>query len=139
MPSKYRKVFQYAEDKLTGKQPLYVNAECGMQNDTNPSVTSGDTSLYTREAGRVQSEASAPDRFILFTTKTCPKCRMAKMFLDQAGIAYEAVLAEENADLAREYSVKEAPTLVVLSGEMATVISNPSNIKAYVDGLKVKA
>ena len=82
---------------------------------------------------------AAPDRIILFTTKTCPKCRMAKMFLDQAGIGYEALLAEENAELSKAYGIKEAPTLVVISGDKAELISNPSNIKAYCDSVCVKA
>ena len=84
----------------------------------------------------MQNEATAPDRLILFTTKTCPKCRMAKMFLDQAGLSYEALLAEENSELAKAYGIKEAPTLVVLSGDKAELISNPSNIKAFADAFK---
>ena len=131
----YKDRVVYAEAKLTGKQPLYVNAECGMQNDTNPSVTCGDTSLCTREAG----EVAAPERLLLFTTKTCPKCRMAKMFLDQAGLSYEALLAEENAELTKSYGIKEAPTLVVISGDKAEMISGPSDIKGYIDRVTVKA
>ncbi|MBQ8414606.1 MAG: ribonucleoside triphosphate reductase, partial [Clostridia bacterium] len=76
---------------------------------------------------------------MLFTTKTCPKCRMAKMFLDQAGIRYETLLAEENGELAKAYGIKEAPTLVVIKGDRAELISNPSNIKGYVDKVCVKA
>ncbi len=76
---------------------------------------------------------------ILFTTKTCPKCRMAKMFLDNAGISYETLIAEENAELAAAYGIKEAPTLVVISGDKAEKIANPSNIKAFCDKMAVKA
>ncbi len=120
----YKDRVVYAEAKLTGKQPLYLNAECGMQN----------------AECEVENECvAAPDRIILFTTKTCPKCRMAKMFLDQAGISYEALLAEENAELSKAYGIKEAPTLVVISGDKAELISNPSNIKAYCDSVCVKA
>ena len=120
----YKDRVVYAEAKLTGKQPLYLNAECGMQN----------------AECEVENECvAAPDRIILFTTKTCPKCRMAKMFLDQAGIGYEALLAEENAELSKAYGIKEAPTLVVISGDKAELISNPSNIKAYCDSVCVKA
>ena len=121
----YKDRVVYAEAKLTGKQPLYVN--------------SADAEVQSSEC-RVQSEeVAAPERLLLFTTKTCPKCRMAKMFLDQAGLSYEALLAEENAELTKSYGIKEAPTLVVISGESTTLISNPSNIKAYIDGLKVNA
>ena len=40
---------------------------------------------------------------MLFTTKTCPNCRVAVNFLDKAEIAYEVVDAEENAELAKKY------------------------------------
>ena len=120
----YKDRVVYAEAKLTGKQPLYVNAECGMQS----------------AECRVQSEeVVAPERLLLFTTKTCPKCRMAKMFLDQAGLSYEALLAEENAELTKSYGIKEAPTLVVISGDKAEMISGPSDIKGYIDRVTVKA
>ena len=79
------------------------------------------------------------ENLILFTTKTCPKCRMAKMFLDGAGLQYETLLAEENSSLAAEYGIKEAPTLVVIRGDKEQMISNPSNIKAFVDAHCVKA
>ncbi len=117
----YKDRVVYAESKLTGKQPLYLD---------------GSTPYEPVEEECV---CSAPEQLLLFTTKTCPKCRMAKMFLDQAGLAYETLLVEENADLARSYGIKEAPTLVVIKGNMAEKIANPSNIKGYVDKLFVKA
>ena len=115
----YKDRVVYAENKLEGKQPLYL----------------GDMLPYEEEA-EVCDEA---EKLLLFTTKTCPKCRMAKMFLDQTGVEYEALLAEENADLASIYGIKEAPTLVVIRGESYEKIANPSNIKAYCDRLPVRA
>ena len=74
------------------------------------------------------------EKILLFTTKTCPKCRMAKTFLDKAGIAYEVVLADDNRELVEKYGVKEAPTLVLVSDdESFEKIQNPSNIKAFCD------
>ena len=117
----------YAESKLTGKKPLYANEECGMQSEDEV------------QSAECRVESDAPDKLLLFTTKTCPKCRMAKMFLDQAGIGYETLLAEENAELSKAYGIKEAPTLVVIKGDTADLISNPSNIKGFVDRICVKA
>ena len=56
---------------------------------------------------------------------------MAKMFLDNAGIEYTTLIAEENAELANAYGIKEAPTLVMLGAEGATKISGPSDIKKF--------
>ena len=60
---------------------------------------------------------------------------MAKMFLDQAGLSYETLLVEENAELALSYGIKEAPTLIVIKGDTAEKIANPSNIKGYIDSI----
>ena len=120
----YKDRVVYAESKLTGKQPLYVNAEWGVQN---------------AELAQSAECECAPEQLLLFTTKTCPKCRMAKMFLDQAGLHYETLISEENPSLVSAYGIKEAPTLVVIRGDSAEIVANPSNIKAFVDKVCVKA
>ena len=81
--------------------------------------------------------ASADGQLLLFTTASCPKCRMAKAFLDKAGIAYETLLAEESRELVEQYGIKEAPTLVVIEGESAYKYANPSNIKAFCESVHV--
>ena len=58
---------------------------------------------------------------------------MAKMFLDQAGLQYETVIAEEVPDMVAEFGIKEAPTLVVVNGSSFEKIANPSNIKAFAE------
>ena len=50
---------------------------------------------------------------LLFATPTCPNCRIAVSYLEKAGYPYEKLFAEENAELALSYGVKQAPTLVV--------------------------
>ena len=54
---------------------------------------------------------------LLVTTRTCPNCKMAAKILSDAGIAFETVLAEENADLVKQYVIMQAPTLLVNDGE----------------------
>ena len=46
---------------------------------------------------------------MLFTTKTCPNCKMAKSILDKAGIKYIAIDAEDEKDTALLFGVKKAP------------------------------
>ena len=76
---------------------------------------------------------------MLFTSKSCPKCTTAKLFLNQAKISYETILAEESPELCREMGIKEAPTLVIVSGDKMERIANPSNIKAFIDKVTAKA
>ncbi len=71
------------------------------------------------------------DKVILFATSTCPNCKMAATFLEKAGIAFEKVLADENKELAEKFEIRQAPTLVVISGGQAEKIVNLSNIKAF--------
>lgn len=87
-------------------------------------------------ANRVESPASNSDaeKVILVTTKTCPNCQAAKNYLNQAGIEYDVILADEadGAEIAVQYSISAAPTLIVQSGEEAELYSNVSNIRAYI-------
>ena len=43
----------------------------------------------------------------------------------------QVVLAEENAELRKEYGIKEAPTLVMIGADGFTKISGPSDIKKF--------
>ena len=65
----------------------------------------------------------------LFTTKTCPNCRLAKEYLKD--MDYIPVDAQENAELAQKFGVMQAPTLVVADGDSFTRYANASNIRRY--------
>lgn len=71
------------------------------------------------------------DGLYLFTTKTCPNCHAAKEYLK--GNNYAIVDAEENPDLAREFSIMQAPTLVEVKAGQSKKYVNASNIKKYVE------
>ena len=87
-------------------------------------------------ANEVKAATSKPDtdKLILVTTKTCPNCQAAKNYLNQAGIEYDVILADEadGAEIAGQYNISAAPTLIVQSGEEAELYSNVSNIRAYI-------
>jgi ribonucleoside-triphosphate reductase len=70
----------------------------------------------------------------LFTTKTCPNCKLAKELL--AGTDYILIDADENAELVQKYGVMQAPTLVVIENGAAKKFANVSNIKKYVESRK---
>lgn len=70
----------------------------------------------------------------LFTTKTCPNCKIAKEILK--GEDYQIIDAEENQDLVRKYGIMQAPTLVVTDGTKAKKYVNASNIKKYMTDTK---
>ena len=70
----------------------------------------------------------------LFTTKTCPNCRMAKEMLK--GESVQIIDAEENPELVKKYGIMQAPTLVIVDGARTKKYVNASNIKKYVDTAK---
>ena len=70
----------------------------------------------------------------LFTTKTCPNCRMAKEMLK--GETVQIIDAEENPELVKKYGIMQAPTLVIVDGARTKKYVNASNIKKYVDTAK---
>lgn len=70
---------------------------------------------------------------MLFTTKTCPNCKMAKMLLDKAGIKYRVIDAEDDKAIAIAYGIKKAPTLLVPHDDQFDVYENASNIKSFIE------
>ena len=65
----------------------------------------------------VQTKAPSEGQLLLFATKTCPNCRQAEKLLNEAGIIYKKVLADEDPDTAVKYGIRQAPTLVIDSKE----------------------
>ena len=78
-------------------------------------------------------KVEAEDKIILFATRTCPNCKMAVQFLNKAGIQFEEIFADENADMANKFEIRQAPTLVVIKGGVAEKIVNLSNIKGFIE------
>ncbi len=83
-------------------------------------------------ADELKVDVQAPqDVKYLFTTRTCPNCKMAREYL--RGVKYLSVDAEENMELARRYGVMQAPTLVVVEDGDFKKYVNASNIKKYAE------
>ena len=73
------------------------------------------------------------DRLMLFATSTCPNCKMAAHFLEKAGIEFEKVMADADPELAKQFGVLQAPTLVRVADGNVEKIVNLSNIKAFIE------
>lgn len=67
----------------------------------------------------------------LFTTKTCPNCKIAKDLLSNE--YYELIDAEERPDLAAKFGIMQAPTLVVVQDNQTFKFVNASNIKKFIE------
>ena len=84
---------------------------------------------------QAKSEAydSAKAQVFLFTTATCPNCKMAEGFLQAQDVAYVKLAAEEHADLVRKYGILQAPTLVVDQNSNVQKFMNVSEIRRYAE------
>ncbi len=80
-------------------------------------------------------KTESQDGIYFFTKKNCPNCKAAKPLLAKAGIEYVELLVEENEELAKAYGLKQAPTLVVVSGGNAVKYAGVAGVKTYITGI----
>lgn len=86
--------------------------------------------MMTMKGDEVEIQPVASHKY-LFTTSTCPNCRMAKKMLE--GEELEIIDAEQNPELVKQYGIRQAPTLVITDGAQVKKYVNASNIQKYVD------
>lgn len=71
----------------------------------------------------------------LFTTPTCPNCKIVQEMLKKRGVDYQLIDATKEVDLAKRYDIMRAPTLVVDHDECYEQYSDLSAIRQYIEGL----
>ena len=80
-----------------------------------------------------KAKAGSADRLVLVTTTKCPNCAIAKRLMDAANIAYTVVNADEDPAYAKQYGIRQAPTMLVFSGVEATPLVGLSAIRGYLN------
>ena len=113
---KDRKVYDIANSHLTHTGPV-EKAACACEAETPVAETEG-------------------KKAILFVSTTCPNCKMAIQLLDKAGFAYEKIVATEKPELANQFGVKQAPTLVIVDGDQVQKFGGVSDIKGMLLAVK---
>ena len=113
---KDRKVYDIGASRLTHQGPLHPETEPASA-ETKP------------EEETAAAETQAVTRAMLFTSATCPNCKLAKSLLQKEGFVYKEMLASENLELANQYGIKQAPTLVVFQGDRYEKYRGVSEIK----------
>ena len=73
------------------------------------------------------------DGLYLITTTTCPNCAMAKERLNEAGIDYKVINADEEPQLARKLKVMQAPTIVSMEDGHMEKVQGVSNVLKYIN------
>ena len=143
-----RTVYEINHSKLTHKGPLPAaenEAEPVSVTITRPisvkeSETEQDTSGLTdataaKEDKNAEAEIDAADtgaeQVLLFKTLTCPNCKVAGAMLDQADIKYTTLNAEDVPELVEQYSIMQAPTLIIRRGDSFEKYRGVSDIKGW--------
>lgn len=121
------------KEKNAGADPMYhTGMNVTVQIEDEMEEKTGKSGHVAVDAAAEQRQDEQEVRY-LFTTKTCPNCRIAKEMLRDE--PYELVDAEENQDLVSKFGIMQAPTLIVMNGGKVDKYVNASNIKRYVDKL----
>ena len=107
---KDRKTYDIGASKLTHTGPLNMAAQ-----------------------GEEAAVASEGEKLLLFATHTCPNCSQATQMLDEAGIRYEKIYAEEQRDLARKYGIMQAPTLVFDDGSEVNKFRGVGAVREFIE------
>jgi len=84
------------------------------------------------EAVPAEAATAVGESLRLFATRTCPNCRQAEKLLQEAGIPFTKVLAEENAELAGALGIRQAPTLVAGSDEDPVKMVGLGAVRRYI-------
>ena len=88
--------------------------------------------IHYNEARPKEEVSASKDQILLFTTATCPNCKMADSMLTKAHVDFEKIDAEAHADLSQKFNIRQAPTLVVLHDGNVEKYANASNIKKFI-------
>ena len=115
---KDRKTYDIAGSVLTHSGPVESSSECVCE----------------------EKSAALTDGIYLFASATCPNCKIAQTLLDKAEIGFTKILAEENVALAESLKIKQAPTLVTVSGDTVEKYVSVPEIKKFIQAAQaVKA
>ena len=106
---KDRRTYDIAGSVLTHSGPVESSSECVCE----------------------EKSAALTDGIYLFASATCPNCKIAQTLLDKAEIGFTKILAEENVALAESLKIKQAPTLVTVSGDTVEKYVSVPEIKKF--------
>ncbi len=122
-----------------GKSQEYKERK--VYNIASSDISKHGTVKRNSEAAQAEAECACAlaDGLYLFKTATCPNCKIALAQLAKANIAVEEIMAYENQDLAVKLGVKQAPTLVVVSGGAIEKFAGVAEIKKFIDSAKSAA
>lgn len=131
------KAEEYKERKLY--KPDFALQNTRKESGTNTAVTEEKGQPDPQESPSAENpEQGEIGELLLFTTKTCPNCKMVKVILDKANVPYTVIDAEESPELVEKYDVSVAPTLLVKQDGLCWLYQNMTNIRRFLSKLGIQ-
>ena len=110
------------------KERLEYNIETSVLTHGAPTADAPKATTPTKAAKQLLTDGS-----YLFAKTNCPNCKVAYALFEKAGYAYEKILAEDNMELANDFGIKQAPTLVVINNGKVEKFAGAGAIKKYLE------
>ena len=128
----YRPVQNWNDGKAQEYQDRKVySADIAIKH--NPAPKTAAPAAHAADCGCGHAHHDGAAKLTLFTTSTCPNCKIAKSFLDKAGLGYDVVVSDQDPDAANAMGIRQAPTLVLQDGGNVTKFTNLSEIRRYIE------
>jgi len=128
----YRPVQNWNDGKAQEYQDRKVySADIAIKH--NPAPKAAAPAAHAADCGCGHAHHDGAAKLTLFTTSTCPNCKIAKSFLDKAGLGYDVVVSDQDPDAANAMGIRQAPTLVLQDGGNVTKFTNLSEIRRYIE------
>jgi anaerobic ribonucleoside-triphosphate reductase len=142
----YRPIKNWNDGKLSEfknrntYEPEELNPEKSGQSENLDDSASGcdrsKDSNVNSQSMTIEASVSADREVIVLSTHSCPKCKMTKEMLTEAGIPFESAFAEDEdgKNLAVKYHVMSVPVLFVKDGNDEPVMINSADkISEFID------
>ena len=123
---KDRRTYDISHSVLTHDGPNPVGAGFGT---VNPAHMMMPEEVNTGEV--IETKTADGRKAILFKTAVCPNCKIAGSMLDDAGVSYEALDANDAPDLVQKFGIMQAPTLVIMEGDSYEKYTGVSDIRGW--------
>ena len=128
----YRPVQNWNDGKTQEYHDRKVySADIALKREPAPKAAASTAHAADCGCGHAHHDGTA--KLTLFTTSTCPNCKIAKSFLDKAGLGYDVVVSDQDPDAANAMGIRQAPTLVLQDGGNVTKFTNLSEIRRYIE------
>ena len=96
-------------------------------------VTVTDTEKATPELLPLENGTMKP---MLFTTHTCPKCKVVKAMFDEQSFDYDLIYADDQPELAQKLEIVNVPTLAIPTTDGVNKYTDIPAIRQYMNDCK---